>query len=1132
MATNGSPIHRITSTAGQDTRGGYLGSTNYSGSHGTRGRGSTRRPLDPAYRAPPSVTAAVHGNIDMHNRPTSLDKLTNRTNKTKSSASGTQLQNPQVHWGEHSTPLVVQEHREMDLVASNETIDHLLQELDDRDTNSISAEDFHTRLSSDGTSLLLTFVVNTLHSKNGALDHSQLARVAAHAAVRHPEYLIRCLNDDGEAMNFLTTALATRPLPLREDAVCPMDTPYLIEDVELRGKLGSIAASPPSELRRMCTPFLECFYPDNWEALEQAVRRAPDDRLDAMISVPGTLHVYFQELKLSHVFSPPRWVDITHHYKEPTRDWEEEYTEILEDAKSESDTLDYIDPISELGHTMDTFHALGSEKQKRLVLAKLPSALAETLMTGTLNWVMAQLRGMQAHSIMGALEPSLFRQLINSAPKEMQHDIPNAPKGTRYYYRFRLQNAGKGSPPWTNTSAGNILYHWLQGWIPMIAQSDYLFTLIRQPSDAEQDPLVMGSTLDIPAQEVLEHYIFDVQQKKSKLIQFDFWFVSDCEDINNNGAQSFVRNAHLHSLYVKEVRNHHIWSMKMERFPQGLVPCVMLERSMLRDSELLITQEIRERALDRNLLLPHFSVEWITLGPTTAATRTMIKCIFAAPSDRQYIIKICGMFTLGTDEQYPVTFDYRPLVLPHPRTAAFDQELNQALMRHTSYAQSLTTVVLHGLPNVDPFSYIPRTSLLSGLPEGKNNFTMTYLLRHGGLRSATGTVANSPVERITTAQQGARIILHGLKTNAERLITFATEISSILPSWLEDDQLDVKFDLTDAERAARAVSNNSRQAPSAPTTNSTSPLVAPETTSFVSLEQWTLTMDALSSLSHQVSVLAGKLDRFMYPGTAPTSITNFQSSIDDAVSAITATMTSTGESINAHTTRVIERTSNSLEKLIDSNNGNVLKLCGAIDNSITSSETTLSSALDQVSLIARRIQKDTLLSASTAPTETHKQLPVGKQTTPADQGTPPPTPKTVEDQPAAVSGLSDEMSNRTEGNESPLEDLTRPRQEQCIGCGKLDMNIHQCDHCELPYHLECLVVSPIQDDDRYCPTCIKKLFSEKQSPIDSDHSLAAEGSGLTESSRTSESEASEFESQALPQPQAPEQMRALRPRKK
>ena len=43
---------------------------------------------------------------------------------------------------------------------------------------------------------------------------------------------------------------------------------------------------------------------------------------------------------------------------------------------------------------------------------------------------------------------------------------------------------------------------------------------------------------------------------------------------------------------------------------------------------------------------------------------------------------------------------------------------------------------------------------------------------------------------------------------------------------------------------------------------------------------------------------------------------------------------------------------------------------------------------------------------------------------------------------------------------SPSPILDRPITERCRDCGKMDNDINRCDHCELPFHTECMLQSP------------------------------------------------------------------------
>jgi len=612
-------------------------------------------------------------------------------------------------------------------------------------------------------------LVNKSYSIDNTLSDSQLARIAAHAATRHPNQLLLYLSDPDKATKFIDIARTTRPIRMQENTVCPMDTPYLIEDQTLRDQLGQIDSAHPSELRRLITPFLQCFYPGNWEVLEQAVRTLTDEQLPDVISTPGALHQFFLTGDFVCPFSPPRWVSLSHTVwdREPPAHWEDEYEE---EDEEDADTTDCIHPITELGYTEDEFHALTPEQQRRVVLAKLPTALIEILPQDTIRFVMKELREMATQSIAGALDPLLFHKLIGTAPTRTTTELPSSTTPLTYTYRFRLQHGGKGAPAWTGTSPGEILRRWLLGWVPMFLKSDFTLTLVRQPSDKTPDPIIIMSTLEIPEADALEHYTFDVKMNRTKLIQFDFWFITECADINNNGAQSFARTPALRTINTREVRDSHIWSMKMERLHNGLIPCIMLERSLIRDRDEDIKAELSARACFDTMDAPCFEIEWITIGTTSKSAQIMIKCVLAAPSDHPRVINLWTKNKTLSDQQYPTTSEYRLLILPHPRTPAFDQELNQAIARHCSYLQALTHTVLVRLPPTNPNEITPAATLMSGMPPGPNRFTMTYLLRHGLLELQDGTTLASPVVRVNTDQKGTRLYLYGAKSNADKLL--------------------------------------------------------------------------------------------------------------------------------------------------------------------------------------------------------------------------------------------------------------------------------------------------------------------------------------------------------------------------
>lgn len=203
-----------------------------------RGRGGGR--LSTAFYRP----RPVYGNSGTHPATTATLPLTTLPQRKQDLAANTKAwqQPPPIPSGNG----VSSGRGEMDKTPSNSNIDRMAYAIMSKAPRDITLQDFDSHDSADGISLLLTMVVNQIYSlKDLVLSPSQLARLAAHAAVIHPTLLLEYLMNDNTALEFCTRALATRPLFLEADLVCPMDTPYLLTDVTIfrRRELSQVSAA-------------------------------------------------------------------------------------------------------------------------------------------------------------------------------------------------------------------------------------------------------------------------------------------------------------------------------------------------------------------------------------------------------------------------------------------------------------------------------------------------------------------------------------------------------------------------------------------------------------------------------------------------------------------------------------------------------------------------------------------------------------------------------------------------------------------------------------------------------------------------------------------------------------------------
>ncbi len=565
----------------------------------------------------------------------------------------------------------------------------------------------------------------------------------------------------------------------------------------------------------------------------------------------------------------------------------------------------------------------------------------------------------------------------------------------------------------------------------------------------------------------------------------------------------------------------------MERRPIGLVPCLMLERSLLRDSDDRNKQELLHRARTHSLDTPPFEIEWITIGTTARPTHIMIKCVLAAPTDHQRITKLWSTLQTGSDELYPTTFDYQPLVIPNPRTSAFDQELNQAISRHLSYIKSVTQTILLGLSAIDLFTFIPKVTLLSGFPDDQNKHTIAHLLRHG-IIDTTDSCLTSPVERITTDAKGSRLYLHGFRADATNLLLFTREVAHLLPAWLEDDQLEITMDTSDADRVSHSTPQSNPPPKPAQQTPTPLPTVT-ATTASPSLQtemlqiptgQWNRAMHTINKLTQRLATMEHRFNMMQTTLENTPTIDTLCDTMDDVISILTQNITLSSDSIKEHAAHTSATALTTITRNIDTNNGNILKLCDAVNTNIASSATTATTITDALSRVSdmatnfstsgnsfsrppspqvKRASSEALDNFTTgiAPT-----LNLDSEVSPAPSDNAPAHASGQANTGAAPpveTPVMESTDTRTSTRcESPAEDLTRPRTAACFGCNKIDDSIQQCDHCELPFHEKCLIAPPPGGISHYCPDCINKLLPEEPQSPPSPHTLQAEGSGLTD----------------------------------
>ena len=149
----------------------------------------------------------------------------------------------------------------------------LAQTLFKKELKDWEMQDFYTPGSSDGTLILVSafvdYAASTLKTEMSISQQLTLSRVAIATA---PQRLLEYFKDPFKAMHFMEWALnksGDLP-PVMEPLLCPMDTPNLITDEEVKAKIKD-GDLPLEEQATVIGAFVNCYYPKNVTMLMEVV---------------------------------------------------------------------------------------------------------------------------------------------------------------------------------------------------------------------------------------------------------------------------------------------------------------------------------------------------------------------------------------------------------------------------------------------------------------------------------------------------------------------------------------------------------------------------------------------------------------------------------------------------------------------------------------------------------------------------------------------------------------------------------------------------------------------------------------------------------------------------------------------
>ena len=189
----------------------------------------------------------------------------------------------------------------------------LAQTLYKRDPMTWTIEDLHTPHSSDGTSILVSALVDHASTVIApGMSQMQALTLSKIAVTTPPADLLECLQNNIKARTFIQNAEQIQPPPTLETLLHPAATLGLIpnEATRTRMKDNDIIRS---EMIDIIAAFVRCYYPKQAASITEHTRSISVQALTDYIYKPGYLVTDLQNRGRQMTFSPPKWCRLSIH---------------------------------------------------------------------------------------------------------------------------------------------------------------------------------------------------------------------------------------------------------------------------------------------------------------------------------------------------------------------------------------------------------------------------------------------------------------------------------------------------------------------------------------------------------------------------------------------------------------------------------------------------------------------------------------------------------------------------------------------------------------------------------------------------------------------------------------------------
>lgn len=403
---------------------------------------------------------------------------------------------------------------------------------------------------------------------------------------------------------------------------------------------------------------------------------------------------------------------------------------------------------------------------------------------------------------------------------------------------------------------------------------------MHSPYDRIKDDreLVLGAEITTS----LQFYIYNIRSPKC-LQSFDFWVKTTCPNLHKLPSTSTMGSQA--PTYVSAVSAALIWVDILISFQDGILPCIMLEGSIDRDPDNIITFELVDRLCRHNIYLSPdiFYTSTCIVSNANNSAAVTVKCLMAKETDA---VTIQNAFTKLAEktmsDRYLVTSQYVFESIIYYADDKMDKHLTAAITRQQEFTNLLTETILLGFDNIDPYCNVPSQIMDKVTSElSPNTKSLASLLMNTPTVALDGDLLSSPVLKVATNEERTRIYLTADRQDASQLLSFTADVIPLFKIWMGPSS-NITCAVDEARNHASTHSTSGQHQAQSTTTNLTT-------------EATTTTVENTSETTRQVQptdppreqVTAPEANTSQMHSSLQSDFRDFRSSVEQRLQALT-----------------------------------------------------------------------------------------------------------------------------------------------------------------------------------------------------------------------------------------------------